>query len=194
MSAGGSGPDLRKPEWARPLAPLPEWLDSVDRILRKARPESGGEAEWEIFVGGGYYETGSGPYPVPETTSNLSQNIRRDSMKRFCERYRLTPEQAAEILGHENAAAIESAQPPRRNTRRQEALAHRRWGSPITDRCAWLKDWRARLGFTQRDAAIRLGYSARQEISRVENRWSTPSWEKLLIAIFVEGEHGVVET
>jgi hypothetical protein len=26
-------PDRRQPSWSKPLAPLPEWLDSVDALL-----------------------------------------------------------------------------------------------------------------------------------------------------------------
>jgi len=56
----------------------------------------------------------------------------------------------------------------------------------IPNRARWLKEWRARMGITQYEAAHVLGYTDRRQIGKIEAGFSQPSWNKVFRAIEAE--------
>lgn len=192
MSVFGDS-DRSHPEWAKPLAPLPEWLASAEEILREARlgrrpPESDEAQRYADRVLALLSdEQEYGDY-------GWATSRQAEWLKEWRRRLRLSTARAARVLGYENAAAIEtiengrSLRRVRRDPVRQRRLAEERWGEAIHDRVEWLKGWRKWLGITQREASQILGYSHQNEISRVERRHYQPAWEKILVAI-VELDH-----
>jgi len=171
------------PEWARPLAPLPEWLESIEQLLKTStRPAD---------------RYGSLPVIVTGLNDGLPvepwyRHIRCHRMQ-YWRAWRGIPRcEAARILGYEYSGVIERIErgfrdsSVSRNLRRQQSLAEFRWGEPISDRCHWLKAWRKRLGIYQWQASNILGYSGRRSIARIENRWAVPAWERILMAIDAE--------
>ena len=174
--SGRSGPDRHKPEWAKPLAPLPEWLDSVDELLRSVRSDS------------------ESPILRVRRAPGYRPEVRREWMRSWREMFSLTEAQAAEILGNSDADAIvrfEADRPPypKRNDKLQQALAEERLGNSVTNRTRWLKEWRKRIGISQRRAAHLLGYTHRLSICNIEYGVVNPSWEKILVAHHAEKVH-----
>lgn len=178
-----SGPDRNHPEWAKPLAPLPEWLESIEELLKSVDRANAQHPSSPIIQP----RSGHGP----ECRRGLPHD-RCNWMKSWRKRRSITRRQAAAILGYDSAAVIARIEASccgekvRPDVRRQRKLAERRWGEPIPDRKAWLKTWRARIGIYQWAAAKILGYAGRFAISRIENNHFVPAWEKILVAIDAE--------
>ena len=170
-----SGPDRKTPNWAKPLAPLPEWLDSVEQILRTHD-----------------HRAHSRPTPTGRQIEHVSHLVYW--MRAWRERLDLSEEEAADILGYDDPRAIrlfESGGLPGRIPRshiRQEELACSRWGRQIRDRRLWLTRWRAFLGISERETAHLLSYCGQMTISQIECGYRIPAWEKILVAI-AELEH-----
>jgi DNA-binding XRE family transcriptional regulator len=182
-----SGPDRNRPEWAKPLAPLPEWLTSIEELLKSVDRENAWHGRYPTYA----------PLRIPGCVSRAySARRRSDWFKAWRKRRSISRSQAAKILGYDGAGAIACIEArPRNETvrgdkRRQRALAEQRWGEPIPDRVAWLTAWRQRLGIYKRVAAQTLGYSSRTAIYYIETGQFNPSWEKVLIAIDAERAHG----
>ncbi|MBW2541009.1 MAG: helix-turn-helix transcriptional regulator [Deltaproteobacteria bacterium] len=178
-----SGPDRNHPEWAKPLAPLPEWLDSIEQLLKSVDRANARQDQSPA---------------IARVSTRGWQNyrylhhIRCYRMKVWRKWRSISRSEAARILGYASAGVIARIEDGcrdgtvRANTRRQRELAESRWAEPIEDRAIWLKAWRKRLGISQRVAARILGYATRDGISRIEANLRNPSWEKVLVAIDAE--------
>jgi predicted transcriptional regulator len=178
-----TGPNRSRPEWAKPLAPLPEWLDSIEQLLKSVdRPADR-----------------YGSRPVIEPTSNDEcqinpwfSHIRCNRMRIWRKWRAISRSEAARILGYADAGVIARIEEDRRDAtvkrdrRLQQRLAEHRWGEPIPDRCEWLRAWRERLGIYQWAAANILGYEGRCSIGSIENKRAVPAWERILVAIDAE--------
>jgi DNA-binding XRE family transcriptional regulator len=179
---GGSGPDRSNPDWAKPLAPLPDWLASVDRLLQSVSVRNQGYNRDVHNVQNVPPQQPPGPTPW---------ELRREWLRGWRKRFALTEAKAAESLGYDGPDVIAHLEQPdstrpRRNRQRQRALPEERWGEPVADKASWLRAWRKRLGISQCKAASILGYRHRCAVSRVEYNEFDPSWEKILIAIHAE--------
>jgi len=171
--------DRRQPSWSKPLAPLPEWLDSVDALLS------------ERTVAPIRLPTTGNPYRRrrPIRAIAYHRHLCPTWLRRWRRRLHLTPGQAAELLGYCSALeirTIERGSPVSRSPRRQMELVSARAPEAAQDRGQWLLDWRLRMGITTRQATEILGYSNRFNHYRAEGAHGRPSWEKILIAVAEE--------
>lgn len=190
-----AGPDRKRPEWAKPLAPLPEWLDSVESILREHRPpvpamlplsdrpqrplEVARRVDWRVR-----------PARIPDEGRRLERLRDHGVWLRWWRRHLgLTRAQAASALGYGGPkiiARIEAGKPVARPVGRQRRLAVERLGTPDVDRSDWIRKWRQRLGVSHREAIAILGYRGHLRVWEAENGRFQPAWEKVLVAIAEE--------
>jgi hypothetical protein len=200
--------DRTKPEWAEPLAPLPEWLKKVDALLDRAReparpaadPARRGvvfmrdlrdprDIEWFFGLPEGSYGANEAPAtPDPEICQCLADSRAR-RIRGWRELLGLTPYRMARLLGYPNASdirKIESGEHVPRSTKRQRALAERRCPEAAADRRGWIRAWRRRHGLTQDEAHWFLRYHMRIDYWRVEAGLRDLSWERLLVAIAMD--------
>ena len=172
--------DRQSPKWSRPLAPLPEWLESVEEILEELR-----QAE-RVFA----------PHLDPGREQRFAEqrlawrrSARVSWMVQWRERLGLTPAEAAKLLGYANEKEIrqiENEIPVRRKLERQMQLVVDLAPDAVRNRSQWLHCWRLRMGFTCRHATEILGYHSAFNLYRAETGVRSPSWEKILVALAEE--------
>ena len=174
--------DRRSPSWSQPLAPLSDWLQSVDHLIEETRrPRPPVRRPASVFV------PPSGPPALPQYRPELPD--RADWMQEWRGRHRLDAREVAQRLGYAHPSDIlniEAGLPVPRNRIRQRAQVAALDPSAEADRSGWLRDWRERLGVSGRIAAEWVGYRDRREFYRAEKRLFKPSWEKLLVAMVEE--------
>ena len=174
--------DRRSPAWSEPLAPLADWLRSVDDVIERARRPR--------------------PHPrvvtpptrrPPDRTPPAFAMFRKDFMRHWRARHRLDAREAARWLGYRHPSEIlriEAGKRVPRNLRRQQERVEEQAPDAARDRSAWLFQWRKRMGISGRIAAQRLGYRHRNDYYRAEKGFFQPSWEKVLVALFEEERAG----
>jgi len=168
--------DRRTPEWSRPLAPLPDWLRSVDQLLQEHRPREQRESVHLNLDHARYLAAG-----------------RAERLAAWRQRLDLTAAKAAALLGYadeEQILRIERGERVKPDLERQRRLVEDHAPDAARDRCRWLRSWRHRMGFTCEKAVRVLGYSGRFNLYRVEMGHRNPSWEKVLVALAEERLRG----
>ena len=192
--------DRKTPEWAKPLAPLPEWLESVTRLLeeiphRDLEEIPPQDPDWwtaSVRRPAGYRAPTSPAAGAAGTREPWRRpSTRAEWMMQWRTRLGLTQDEAAQALGYrtDQIRRLEAGEVIRGSHKLQRLLAEARRPGAFPDRIYWLIEWRRRLEISQKVAARRLGYSSRSSVSDVERGLRRPSWEKILIAI-VEEEQG----
>lgn len=178
-SPTGTQPDCdrRTPEWAKPLAPLPEWLASVEALCREPRRR--------VLR----HEPREAARPGSEIARARRLWYRAQAMCVWRENLGLSPSRAARLLGYDGASAIRAIEEGiwvRRDVARQQRLVARRCPGALVSRTRWLQRWRVRLDLSQHQAADWLGYASRMQICMIEAGYRDPSWERVLVAIEIE--------
>ena len=167
----------RSPSWSKPLAPLSDWLDSVNSLLTNRDPLPPPRP--------------SHPYrrTRPLRVTGDEHTLDGDWLIAWRCRLGLTPSQAADLLGYGSPleiGAIERGYYVERSERRQMELVRVRAPGAEPNRSVWLHRWRIRMGLSTRRATEILGYSGTFNLYRAERGRGRPSWEKILIAIAEE--------